>query len=253
MAAGTETTKTDQGEILQLRREVAELRSMVLASSDKPSVQPTPNRTAILIGVAEHKSASLQNLRGPVNDVEALKAVLTTQLGVPRERITVLVNSAATSSGIQAVIERALGSLKADDTLLIYFSGHGSGTNIVPYDGDKPENWIDMSVYSLQIIRRHPKTLLIFDADVKPYALPQSGSEEAAILFASSPDEHARESSEENGKTFGLLTRALVQVLVSSPRILNLRDLTDAVSVYIASREPYQHPQLFAGPKPPTL
>jgi hypothetical protein len=72
-----------------------------------------------------------------------------------------------------------LGALTADDTLLIYFSGLGRGTSIVPYNGNATENLMDIIGLGLIEMRREKATLLQTLASVLFAILVQLG-----ILFA---------------------------------------------------------------------
>ncbi len=86
------------------------------------------NSWALLVGINEYahlpKDAWLEYA---VNDVTDLRQALVTHYGFPQENITVLTNDQATGANIRrqlaALVDRR--KVKADDRILIYFSGHG--------------------------------------------------------------------------------------------------------------------------------
>ncbi|HEY9054624.1 MAG TPA: caspase family protein, partial [Rectinemataceae bacterium] len=90
------------------------------------------NRYALLVGVRDYQSQSINDLTNPDKDVADMAALLA-QRGWS---VQTLVNSQATYEAV----EGAVAGLSADDsaTILVYFSGHGhvmdGNTYILPYD-----------------------------------------------------------------------------------------------------------------------
>lgn len=91
---------------------------------------------ALLIGINHYASATVPNLRGCVNDVEAMAALLHSQYGVPLANIAILTNEQATHTAIASAFQAHLtaplqawhqgGQQGEMPAVLFYFSGHGS-------------------------------------------------------------------------------------------------------------------------------
>jgi hypothetical protein len=80
-------------------------------------------RLAYLIGNQSfRRDSDLEPLRGPLNDVEALEAVL----GDPNKgEFEIIPFRDAASGEIKAAIEEELGRAGTEDLMLIHYSGHG--------------------------------------------------------------------------------------------------------------------------------
>ena len=115
--------------------------------SDEPemtrSVPPStrePQKWALLIGIDEYASDEVTDLRGTVNDVKLVETVLTTRFGFPQDHVQVLINSEATHGGIvQAVRNHLIANAKADDIVVLHYSGHGSQMRDI--SGDEIDGW----------------------------------------------------------------------------------------------------------------
>lgn len=91
---------------------------------------------ALLIGINHYASAAVPDLRGCVNDVEAMAALLHSQYGVPSANIVILTNEQATHAAIASAFQTHLttpshawhhgGQQGEMPAVLFYFSGHGS-------------------------------------------------------------------------------------------------------------------------------
>ncbi len=113
---------------------------------------------ALLIGINRYKKESIRKLNGCVNDVNAVKEVLTNKFAVPEMNIQTLVNREATRDGIIDAFRTHLianakawsvsGTSNSPPAFLLHYSGHGSRVpekmkgvepdgyheTIVPYD-----------------------------------------------------------------------------------------------------------------------
>jgi hypothetical protein len=103
-----------------------------------PHEPPAPRRHVLLIGIDAY--AGMSPLRGCVNDIDAVEAILLDRLGVPREAITKLTAPAPsedrrsrlpslppTSANIRAALEALAGeAVQPGDRVLIYYAGHGT-------------------------------------------------------------------------------------------------------------------------------
>ncbi|MEE9279979.1 MAG: caspase family protein [Myxococcota bacterium] len=81
-------------------------------------------RRALLIGINDYER--LPRLRGAVNDVETIRALLVTQFGFARGDVTLLTDGEATRAGILAAFEKLVTEAGRADTVYVHYSGHGS-------------------------------------------------------------------------------------------------------------------------------
>jgi pimeloyl-ACP methyl ester carboxylesterase len=119
---------------------------------------------ALLIGIDEYLAE--QNLRGCVNDVEAMKIFLTDQLSVPEDHIRVLRNQYATRSGIIEAFQSFLinnPDIKYGDQLLVHYSGHGS--QMKDHTGVEPDG------YNETLVAHDSRTSGIYDIPDKTLAV----------------------------------------------------------------------------------
>lgn len=96
----------------------------------------------ILIGINEYENSDIQQLQGAVNDVKAVKRSLMERYGVSEQQIVVITNSSATKENILSSIDGVSRQLTDDQSLLVYYSGHGvkqgRKSEIVPHDYELP-------------------------------------------------------------------------------------------------------------------
>jgi len=76
-----------------------------------------------------------------VNDVALVRRILKQFVGVPNEDIRVVVNERATKANIVHRLRTMVRTAKKGDTIVFYFSGHGS--QIRDRDGDELTDWLD--------------------------------------------------------------------------------------------------------------
>ena len=103
---------------------------------------------AVVIGISKYKG--IRSLRFADRDAAAFADYLRTNVGVPQENITLLLNDQATLVRIKSVLGTDLKrKASQQDTVIIYYAGHGAPETdatsqdedglekyIVPYDGD---------------------------------------------------------------------------------------------------------------------
>jgi uncharacterized caspase-like protein len=97
------------------------------------------DKWALLIGVGDYIHGTRFDLKGPVNDVRMMEELLLTKFGYEATNIRKLVNWDATKANIVDGVENWLASVaKPEDTVVLYYSGHGS--QILDLSGDESDN-----------------------------------------------------------------------------------------------------------------
>ena len=81
---------------------------------------------ALLIGVGDYIYGDRMDLKGPDNDVQMMRELLLTKFGFAPEGIRTLIDAEATKANIVRALKQIGSKAKADDTVFIYYSGHGS-------------------------------------------------------------------------------------------------------------------------------
>jgi len=82
---------------------------------------------ALLVGVSAYSAGEGRlNLEGPRQDIASFRRILVERFRLPPENIQELVDRRATRANILAAIDRVTRTLKPGDSLLFYFSGHGT-------------------------------------------------------------------------------------------------------------------------------
>ncbi len=79
---------------------------------------------AVLIGVKDYPN--VRQLLGPLHDVGALKAMLTSRYGFGEQNVITLVEGQATKENILSTLARLTKTTKPGDFIFVYFSGHGT-------------------------------------------------------------------------------------------------------------------------------
>lgn len=138
---------------------------------------------ALLIGIDKYEQPHVPDLRGCVNDVLAVKRLLTDRFQVPEANIKVLTDENATRANILDAFERhVIAGAQTGDRVFIHYSGHGSqmkdvhgdeidgkDETIVPHDSRDPQGNVfditDDEIYDL-LQRLKEKTddiVIVFD------------------------------------------------------------------------------------------
>lgn len=102
----------------------------VTAPAPPPAPKVAPDRWAVVIGVARYESPEIPRLRYTVPDAEAIYQVLTGPGGFKKEHVLLLTDKTEKKPTLRN-IKWALGtflarSAKKEDTVLIFFAGHGA-------------------------------------------------------------------------------------------------------------------------------
>jgi len=136
---------------------------------------------ALAVGIADYQDDAIDDLDYAARDAEDLALALRLQCGVPAESIRVQTGSAATREGIRRGIADLAMSTGPEDTVLLFFSCHGSSASdtdgdeadgdsldeaLLPYDAVKG----DQSTYILDdelgrwVSRIRAEVVILFDA-----------------------------------------------------------------------------------------
>ncbi len=77
---------------------------------------------ALLVGINDYKDPGIPDLDTPVNDVNEMTTLLKDKYGF---KVSRLINSKASRSGIYNALRQLVATAKPEDSVLIYYSGHG--------------------------------------------------------------------------------------------------------------------------------
>ncbi len=108
------------------QRGVSVIEGSSASEKSKTEIDPFPiqgNYWALMIGIDHYQH--LEPLQTAVNDVEALQSVLMTRYGFSSDRMRLLLNEAATRRNIEGALIRLGQETNPQDSVLIYFAGHG--------------------------------------------------------------------------------------------------------------------------------
>ncbi|MCZ6915568.1 MAG: caspase family protein [Gemmatimonadetes bacterium] len=142
VCAGGEDAPND-GPTLKAAAEVAD--TVVSLDADDHRARPmetagrAPDKWALLVGINEYASEDITDLKGAVNDIERMKALLMGKFAFPEKNIKVLTNEQATHEGIvTAFQDHLINHTKRGDIVVFHYSGHGSQMRDQP-DGDEAD------------------------------------------------------------------------------------------------------------------
>ncbi len=126
------TASEPDGTVRQEVRTVIYERPQVAVAAPPPPPPPAPthDRWAVVIGVGRYESPDIPKLRYTVPDADAVYEVLTGPGGFKKEHVLLLTDKTDKKPTYRN-LKWALGtflarSAKKDDTVLIYFAGHGA-------------------------------------------------------------------------------------------------------------------------------
>ncbi|MEM9888426.1 MAG: caspase family protein [Bacteroidota bacterium] len=99
---------------------------------------------ALIVGIADYKNTSMENgdLRYTQNDALKFYDFLRSSKGgsVPKDNIAFLKNQSATKANIKKYLHQLFTKAKDSDRIIFYYTGHGIGNYIIPYDASKERN-----------------------------------------------------------------------------------------------------------------
>lgn len=94
-------------------------------------------KKAVLIGINRYRIPGA-DLRGCVNDVKNMQAVLTQYYGFASKDIVLLTDYDATKKNMEAAIKTLITGNRKGDVLYLHYSGHGA--NVPDQDGDEADH-----------------------------------------------------------------------------------------------------------------
>jgi hypothetical protein len=93
--------------------------------SREAAAPPTGNLLGLCVGVSQYKDKDL-NLKFADADATELAAALNRQRGIYQSaKVASLTNEQATAENVTTALDRLLGQTSRDDTVVLFFSGHG--------------------------------------------------------------------------------------------------------------------------------
>ncbi|MFH0895619.1 MAG: caspase family protein [Bacteroidota bacterium] len=136
------------------------------------------DRLALMIGIDNYfpenagltqsdrglKLKKITNLDGCVNDVLAVKEVLTTRFGFPDKNIKLVLDQEASRKGILDAFENLISTAKKGDVVVIYYAGHGSQVqNSLSSEADKrDETMVPADAYKFAMHIRDKELAVLF-------------------------------------------------------------------------------------------
>ncbi len=228
---------------------------------------------ALVVGIANYKEPKLR-LRVSDDDARSFAQFLETQKKVFRNvHVKLMVNDQATKMEVEKYLNYELARAGKDDTVMIFFSGHGAGDRLRPdeyyfltYDADPIYlEATALKMTGLSFLKRisAPRVLLIADAchsgaisdgDLKSVAEPLdtltrafTESSGRVIMTSSKPDEFSREkpSLKQSVFTYYLLKGLRGEADTDRTGVVTLQGLYDYVYDHTKDEtNGGQHPQL---------
>jgi metacaspase-1 len=110
---------------------------------------------ALLVGINKYAQPG-NDLRGCVNDVTAMRALLTRTYGFAPENIRLLTDRQATQQAILEQLEWLIGSARPGDQLVWHYAGHGS--QVRDTHGDELDDYLDEIICPYDLDWDHPLT-----------------------------------------------------------------------------------------------
>lgn len=109
--------------------------SIIISSSVHAQKYKHPSTYALIVGISDYENEGIQDLDFAHRDAEIFAGYLQSKAGgsVPAQNITLLLNQDASHTAIYHALDWLSDSCKTNDTVYIYFSGHGDVENTDVY------------------------------------------------------------------------------------------------------------------------
>jgi hypothetical protein len=136
-----------ESQITEARRKLADMPASGAGPDDlpdrlakAPAVPANPHRYMLAVGIADYRSLPAVPFADAAT--RAMAEAGKRLLGVPEANMTVLTNDRATQGAFKGALRRTLARLGPDDTLYLYYAGHGAPSRdgqsayLMPQDAD---------------------------------------------------------------------------------------------------------------------
>ncbi|TSA00842.1 MAG: caspase family protein [Nitrospiraceae bacterium] len=144
--------------LAKLKPPTAPAASAILASDvdtlPSATAKQKKNAYAVVIGIEQYRQ-KLPRADFAAHDAKIVGEYLTKVMGYPEENVVVRLNDKAAKTDLEKYLEEWLqGKVKANDSVFVYYSGHGAPNTktgepyLVPYDGDPA--FIESTTYPLK-------------------------------------------------------------------------------------------------------
>ncbi len=219
----------------------------------------------VFVGINKHSDRGVPELTGATNDATALWALFKDSVeGIVDRR---LLDDEATAASIRGALDASLGIATQDDTVVIFFAGHGTpGHQLVPFDTDLAA--VGQTTIPMQELADRLKstaaraTLVILDccfsggaparvleglpvARAGVPAITDLGGDGRLVLAAARDDQEALELGQH-----GLFTGAMLRVLQDGSGWTDIGVLMDEVTRQVraeAARTGHEQTPVWAG------
>jgi len=206
------------------------VKSQTVSLAARASVKPRANTLHVVaFGVDDYDT--LPKLKGARRDAETLVAALTERARYYNEvRTTVRVDGEVTPAGTMADLQRAIDTAGPDDTILVFFAGHGGRSESGRYymavsstEADRlPETAIDWERVSQLLGTAKGRVVVVLDAchagQTGVVAVANDGAvaslaETHAPMVVLAASKGRQESEEMPGASGGVFTQTLAQLI----------------------------------------
>lgn len=197
---------------------------------------------AVIIGINSYDN-NIPSLKGPTNDAIVLQDILQTK-GIADYNVTLMTNNS--SGSINQAMEKVCSKVKEEDTLLFYFSGHGSMPDskndlYMLASNSRTDRIRSTSVSGFFINELMSSTkcknqIMILDCcNAGAFARSLRASSilgGRVIITSSSESGNAQEVKRNDGKTVGVFSHAFSQGILKGKADLNNDGIISIIELY---------------------
>ena len=172
------------------------------------TAQPSTNRTALIIGVAQYGYPGISALNGVnIDMVSATK--IANAMGIPDKNIKYLKNSEATKESVLRALSELSDSTTEGSRSFVYFSGHGTRLKVgdtceeglLTYEGGTITNQ-EFAKATQKLVKSADKVLTMIDACHAEGVAPPKGQQRSLVTstftpkFSPNPDKSSKSCSD---------------------------------------------------------
>ena len=172
------------------------------------TAQPSTNRTALIIGVAQYGYPGISALNGVnIDMVSATK--IANAMGIPDKNIKYLKNSEATKENVLRALSELSDSTTEGSRSFVYFSGHGTRLKVgdtceeglLTYEGGTITNQ-EFAKATQKLVKSADKVLTMIDACHAEGVAPPKGQQRSLVTstftpkFSPNPDKSSKSCSD---------------------------------------------------------